>query len=466
MHRRDFVRLMAALAPGFGCKPRPLATYAGGDRDVIVIGAGFAGLAAAARARERGARVLVLEARPRIGGRAWTHRDFVGFPVEMGCNWIARRDPILRDLLSASGARLVADPDGGAGFTTRAGEWRRIPDAEYAGLYAEIAEVYRAMGREGESGRTIQDLIDESGISDAAARLLTAEISSDTGAMPDQVGAHDYWEEGDGRREGYAPAEGMAFLTEHLARGLEIRTSAAVSAVRYDDAGATITLTSGEALRCRFVICTVPLGVLKATPGEPGHIDFSPQLDPAKLRAIDAIQVGHVNKIILRFTRAFWDEGWTFLWVDDDAPPTLFLSPDFGRDADELRRGTPLVAWMSGELGRAGAFAADDDAARAVRKLLAVLIEVFGEREVRAAIPPGQALPESIVAMWSKDPYARGCYSVASPGTLSMRGALAEGERGTLFLAGEHVGGWDRGFRSATITAALLSGVAAADRLA
>ncbi len=123
---------------------------------------------------------------------------------------------------------------------------------------------------------------------------------------------------------------------------------------------------------------------------------------------------------------------------------------------------------MSGDLGESGAFAADDDAAResAVHRLLDVLIQIFGEATVRAALPPGQTLPESIVAMWSKDPFARGCYSVASPGTLSIREALAEGERGTLFLAGEHVGGWDRGFRSATITAALLSGVNAAARLA
>jgi monoamine oxidase len=103
---------------------------------------------------------------------------------------------------------------------------------------------------------------------------------------------------------------------------------------------------------------------------------------------------------------------------------------------------------------------------RLAMRIIEQLRALYGERTVDAALPAGRRLPELRLQSWTQDPFARGCYSVATPGSRALRRALAEPESGTLYFAGEAVGADVGGsFRAATISAAIGSGQAVAEQI-
>lgn len=422
------------------------------DIDVVVIGAGLAGLGAATALRRSGRGAVVLEAAGRIGGRAWTAypEALGGVWFDMGAIWlhdaehnpltpIARaagegllRSDVLRTERSFIGARLATEAE----LADYADAWPRFEAAAERLLRAGMPDVPLS----------------------AVARSLpddpwAATVESWEGPVICTVDAGDYslldWKRNVLGGSNLVPQGGVgAFVQRRLGEGLDIRLNTHVTRVRWGGAEGRVTVeTDRGTLTARSCIVTVSTGVLRA-----GAIAFDPALPPRVQDALHALPMGLATKVALRAT------GPDRL----DLPPYCSVDRQVGRDGDLL---VPLQCWPHGRdyvqgwigAGTAWALLREGDAA-AVDFTRGELRRLFGGRaDALFADAP------SLVTQWGADPLTLGAYAYATPGNADARSRLTEPlADGHLLFAGEacHVG------YAGTLAGAWLSGEAAAGAVA
>lgn len=425
---------------------------------ILVIGAGMAGIAAARTLHDAGCRVTVLEARARIGGR--THTDSsLGVDIDLGAAWIHGPTanplvPLARQHGVGWGETDFFNVHGGAVMAFHA-DGTPIDEAEYTrGIQyfpAAYAHLHNSLLTEkpGDDIRSMADLLDrglpgqETLTGDAAAGFYytsRVRIRYEDAADLDQVD----WRIG---RE-YVKLPGGDFLVYDggfgrlaagLAEGLDIQTDVVVERIEYGEAGCTVRTSQGDFAADR-VIVTVPLGVLKA-----GVIDFSPALPREKQTAIQRIGFGHYEKLALRFPHTFWPTGSHRFNYLSDADPPLYMA--WLNNAHYT--GEPvLVAYHAAGLARHINRWPDE---KLIEGALETLRKMFG---------PDVPDPVSYVRSgWEADPFSRGSYSFSQLGmTPDDRAALAAPVGDRLYFAGEatHPHYW------ATVHGAYETGVRAA----
>jgi monoamine oxidase len=439
------------------------AAAASDETDVVVIGAGVAGLEAANRLLEAGLSVAVLEARPRVGGRIDTRRE-PGWPgpLEGGAEFVHGRPRALTAALGAAGARPVELA--GRHVLARAGRvravgptWRRalaaldrLPDED-----VPFAAVMRrpgfARGLDRDARAFLTSFVE--GFNAADARRISVR------GLNQQTRASEA-EEGD--RLFRVPG-GYELLPRHLAGRLEARPGAlrlgtVVTGIAW---GGGVTVESRglwggrlPPLRGRAALVTVSLGVLQARPPAPGAIAFAPALPAAKRRAIGRLAIGNVVKLVARFRTPFGEGPFravapetTFVHLPGAPVPTWWVAaPGPSRC---------LVGWAAGP--RADRLHGQD-AARVVEAGLRSL--AAGLRLPRSAL--AAALEDARVFDWAADPFARGAYSWVPAGGLDAPGALAAPLGDCLFFAGEAT---DTGGDPGTVHGALSTGARAAHEI-
>jgi polyamine oxidase len=421
----------------------------------IVVGAGAAGLAAARALADAGQVVTVLEARDRIGGRAWTS-DALGPPIDLGASWIhGTTDNPLVPLARDAGLRLI--PTSFDRFATYDVDGRRISVVEEEPLWEHYLAVIEAAGRVGPDAAGDRSVADALAIARADAGIgrppgdpalldryvtwaaeveIGADLAADLGEL--SVGALDDGEEFGGLW--VMLDRGYGALLAPVAAALDIRLRAEVVSVDQDDGWVEVVTRSGDVHRADRAVVTVPLGVLKW-----GEIEFRPSLPDAATAAIERLGMGSFLKVVLRFPERTWRGGAD--WLGRVGEPTFreFV------DLEGVAREPLVVGFATGSEARR-LEGLDDDA-------------VVGEAMAayRAALGGDVADPvAAIVTRWGRDPFARGSYSYLALGaTRDDRDALAAPIGRRLILAGEAT---SRRFPS-TVHGAWLSGVAAAERL-
>ncbi|KQY75574.1 hypothetical protein ASD25_12035 [Brevundimonas sp. Root1423] len=381
-----------------------------GDPDVVVVGAGSAGIAAALTARADGLSVVVLEAAARIGGRAFTDTATFGTPFDVGCAWLHKAD----DNPYTGYAR-------DNGFTLQAHEYdlERVwlgPEPSPAHL---VNEAEHAMSEaitaapEDVAAASIVDL--SSPVSEAAGDYLGA---LDMAVDLDELSTFDY-ANADELAPNFLCAQGYGSIVAHRGRDLPVRLNTPVRGIRWDGPGALVETDAGS-LRTRAVIVTASTGVLAS-----GAIRFTPDLPIPTQDAIADIPMGMLAKIPLQIrNQRFGLEPFTDVLLARRGRRDLyFLSFPFTSDL--------MVGFVGGDLGwelsAAGEAAAVDFATQG-------LVEMFGSDAARAVV-------KGALTPWASNPWTRGAYAAASPGRYGAREALARPVGDRIFFAGEAVAG-------------------------
>ena len=251
---------------------------------VAVVGAGISGLAAAHLLANQGTRVTVIEARDRIGGRIWTDRG-LGTAVDLGATWIH-------------------GPEGNP--------IKKLAD---------------------ELGQTTVETMDESIVRGKGGRVLSEkeapswlkEINDylSSGADSDQLNMLHYGIDYifRGANVGY-PGPDIKFpngydrILEGLIGDYAIKLSSIVQRISVVERGVEVAIRDHKSEVFDAVIVTVPLGVLKR-----GHIAFDPPLSRDRQRAVARLGMGTLDKLYLRFERAFWDEDATWIYTPENDLP-------------------------------------------------------------------------------------------------------------------------------------------------
>lgn len=396
--------------------------------DVLVIGAGMAGLAAAHELSLSGKSVTVLEARDRIGGRVYT--DSSGF--DQGAYWLHQDpehpNPLVR-IAQDLGLELKPDArtelafDGSQDLARAGQEFALVRDA-----------MYERWTQAGQAGLDVP--LSQLGVGQGKWNWTSGQHlgPQDMGMELDRVSSRDFAVTAGEEIDQILP-QGMSQLVEAHSHGVPIELNTPVTKIKWSAEGVEVT-AGGKTYRAKDLILTVSTGVLQS-----GAIEFEPPLPQEKRETIEHLPMGHFNKIALEFSAPLRPdiEPGAFLNLKDE-PIEFVLHPGGANLAVGFVGGDKSL-----ELQKQGPEAMADFALSRLKK-------VFGEE-----IKPVKAT----VTRWDMDPWARGSYSCAAPGYQAAREKLRQ-RVGPLHFAGEAAHSqW-----AATVAGAYLTGREAAREIA
>ncbi|XP_070534432.1 lysine-specific histone demethylase 2-like [Ptychodera flava] len=435
---------------------------------VIVIGAGIAGLAAARQLSYSGIKVQILEANKRIGGRVWDDESLgqvigKGAQIVTGCI----NNPIM--VMCHQGGlemRKMVDKCELFQETGKVTDRRldRRVDFHFNAMLDAVAEWRKDVTEDSNLGDKLQEMhkifVNETNLTfnEHEMKILQFHISNleyACGADLSQVSALN-WDQNEefpqlAGDHCMLPCGYMTLLNS-TAQGLDIRLNTEITDIDYSGDEVILTSVDDEKWTCSRVIVTVPLAVLQKE-----KISFQPVLPPDKLKAINSLGAGIIEKVALKFPRRFWDKRVQGADFFGHIPSDAKEKGLFGIFYDMTPKGNPdgssiLMSVISGD----SVYTIQDMTDQEIReKCMQVLRAMF----------PQENVPDPthyFVTRWSEEKYAKMAYSYVKLGcTGEAYDDMAESVNDKVFFAGEAT---NRQFPQ-TVTGAYLSGIREANKI-
>ena len=443
LSRRDFVVGVASGFAAASLAPAAAGEAAAADRggpyDVIVIGGGFAGVTAAREASLRGLETLLLEARPRLGGRTFTAR-LAGHDVDLGGAWLGWSQPHVWSEIQRYGVGIV---EGAAAGATRAiwmddGQRVEGDPAAYGALMESMVAAFYGPARDAFPRpydplfRQGFEALDAMSAAEAIERLSLPAVQKDLALSFAAINGHSFPDQSSyldqlrwfalgnfsfgnlwdnlGR---YRVQGGMKALLDRMQADSQatLKVASPVAAVKQEGGRVTVRTRGGDAYSARAAIVATPLNCL-------ADIEFSPALSPTKLAVSRARHTGSGTKLYARVRGrhpVFSGQGTVrmplnFLWTEYDDPDSQLLV-GFGPSPD--------------------------------------LLDVNDDEAVQLALRdyvPDVELIETFSYDWNRDPFARGTWCMYRPGVLTRDLVELQRSEGHVHFAGSDIANGWRGF--------------------
>jgi monoamine oxidase len=437
--------------------------------DVIIIGAGISGLAAANELAQASIRPTVLEARDRVGGRIYTvYDEKSAAPIELGAEFVHGRPPEILQAAEIAGIQ-IAEPTGKSWYFDERGRLipaGNEPPGDDEAIWKRI-EKYANNVSQDISLEAFLQLPESSSIRPEEQESLKGFVAGFHAAEIEKVGIQGLVktteaEDSIGGIRGFRIPVGYAHLAEYYYEsaekaGARFKLNCKVKTVKWgrglleisvrDDSGNTEILTGEKA------IITLPAGVLKSEPSSPSHVRFDPELG-SKTAALNKIEMGDARRVTFAFKRKWWNECLTS--IDQRETPLGFLwaqnTPISVWWSSEPMDAPLLTGWIGGkkaiDLAKLGNEAVIDQA-------LDSLCQVFHIKRAQ--------VESEIISVhtydWLHDQFTLGAYTYLGVGGAEAPLQLAASIENTLFFAGEatsYYGHW------ATVHGAIGAGIRAA----
>jgi monoamine oxidase len=411
--------------------------------DVLIVGAGAAGLLAAKEIAAAGKSVIVLEGRDRIGGRVHTELSN-GFsePVETGAEFVHGNLERTQSLLNEAGLHTIES--GGAFYRVENGRLQPDDAMEHSD------KLMNALNQQTTESSITGFL--EANFPDAKYKDLKKAIRGYVEGYyagelerASVLAFKEEWQQEE--QPQYRVQEGYTRLMQYLyQRSLQYNTtyhfSSPVKKIAWRHGAVAATTANGQAYTAQKIIVTLPPAVLCAENTE-ASLSFEPQL-PGQMHAFTKLGTGPVIKMLIEFTHAFWNERFnqqdlSFLFSDEEIPTWWTQHP---------RPSRLLVGWCAGPCALKLKY---NTAAQLFQKAIASLARIFGlsQPEVEQNIKAWK------VCNWAADPFTAGGYSYITTATKEALNILLQPVSDTIYFAGEAL---HNSINTGTVEAALQSG--------
>jgi len=451
-NRRDFLKIIGAASVGLVLAPAVFTQRR--QKHCIIIGAGFAGLAAAYKLKRAGWKVSIFEARDRIGGRVFSHKfAFTDLTCELGAEWVGesheRIKALCHDFKIPLQKHQFDDYLLRDGRVSRPGQWGFSPKAKTA--FTKLIAGYEKLSPLAKTRIDRYDwwtYLEKIGFTNDDLLLRDLMDSTDFGESIRHVSAFaalaEYAESSPHNEMDYKMTGGNSRLTEEFENRIDfhnIRTSRQVTSI-VQRRGHVIVTTSPtqrsgdydfilgddehETVIADAVICTVPINSLL-------KIKFDPPLPSAQRAAAERLTYARICKNSVLYNERFWrDEN--FSMVSDVTSHYYFHSTQ----SQPGKQGI-LTSYAIGE--KADVLASQSDSRR--QKIITEDLVDFDRNAPQLA--------RGIRSYaWQRDPFTDGAYALYKPGQwFGIRPILAR-PHGKVLFAGEHLADW-QGFMEGAI---------------
>ncbi|MGR3806634.1 flavin monoamine oxidase family protein [Pasteurella testudinis] len=444
MQRRKFIKSslmgLPVLMTATACKPKR--DVSANKKTVVIVGAGISGLAAAKKLREKGFDVIILEAQETVGGRLRTNRS-LGISFDEGASWIhgIKGNPITA-LARQAGMNSYHTVDKNRKSYDLGGILRSA--TTYDRAEEELHTILATMVDSGSTTQSFETVFNKLYPEKANDRLwkflLSTYVTFDCGDL-DNLSSLLYHEgEEFGGIEEIA-TNGYDTIARFLAKDLHIQLNQRVAKIDYS--GSKIKVTHNENIaEADYVLVTVPLGVLKSN-----AIEFIPNLPAVKQNAIQKVGMNCVNKFLLTWDNAFWDDVQYISYTPEirDKFNYFVNVKKFHPDVNAL------MTFAYADYARQTETMTDTEI---IHEIMSHLKDIYGN-----SIPH----PTNMLrTKWQSNENAFGAYSYTAVGTeMQHFDDLAEEVNDKLFFAGEHT---EADYFS-TVHGAYLSGIREADKI-
>lgn len=399
--------------------------------DVIIVGAGAAGLACSQELIKKGLDVLVLEARSRLGGRVFTiHPDEHKSPVELGAEFIHGYSEEMSRILNSAHLPFYDANDDHYFLKDK----KLVLKPKY---WDQMVSIFKRIPKS--KDRSVQNFLDNSRLKGEQKELFTAFVEGFHAAELDKMSAVALAESESGEDPEIQGATlfrhpcGYSEIFKNISLPAEaLRLNTVVKKIHWQPGKVSVyaRVNSSKQLNrftAKKIIVTWPLGVWKAAPEEVGHVQWSPALPHYFTKSLDKLEMGHVQRLVLRFRSRFWEEltekpiGFMHASNDNYFPTWWTLMPT---------RSPHLVAWQGGAKAKQMMSWSKHKKIQCALKTLSKLTNKslnFLNDQVEACHTHD----------WSNDPFSLGAYSYVKK-NLARVEIFQKSVDKTVYFGGEH----------------------------